>query len=254
MPTLVLMRHGQSDWNLKNLFTGWEDADLTDQGRAEAHAGGLALAEAGLLPDVVHTSLLVRAIRTAEIALDAMGRKWVPVRRSWRLNERHYGALTGLDKAATAAEYGEDQVHIWRRSFDIPPPLLERGSAFDAALDPRYADLAPDLIPVTECLKDVVVRMLPYWYDAIVADLRAGRSVLVAAHGNSLRALVMHLDGIPETEIPDLNLPTGVPLHYDLDAVTLRPTSAKHPLERAVGDPEAAMAAAAAVAAQASKR
>ncbi|MCC6433750.1 MAG: phosphoglyceromutase [Acidimicrobiales bacterium] len=253
MPSLILMRHGQSTWNLENLFTGWVDVDLTDQGRDEARAGGAALREAGLAPDVVHTSLQLRAIRTANLALEELGRLWVPVRRHWRLNERHYGGLTGLDKKETADRYGEEQVHIWRRSYDIPPPPMEADSAYHPSLDARYADLAPDLIPATECLKDVVVRMLPYWYDAIVPDLRAGRTVLVAAHGNSLRALVMHLDGIAEAEIPELNLPTGVPILYELGD-DLRPQQQRHPLDRVVGDPEAARAAAAAVAAQASGR
>jgi 2,3-bisphosphoglycerate-dependent phosphoglycerate mutase len=253
MSTLVLMRHGQSTWNLENLFTGWVDVDLTDQGRSEAEAGGRALAEAGIIPDVVHTSLQVRAIHTANIALEELGRLWVPVRRSWRLNERHYGGLTGLDKKATAEKYGDEQVHIWRRSYDIPPPPMDADSEYHASRDPRYAQLAPDLLPATECLKDVVERMLPYWYDAIVADLRRGWTVLVAAHGNSLRALVKHLDGISDDEIPSLNLPTGVPLLYELGE-DLRPVESRHPLERVVGDPEAAKAAAAAVAAQAGGR
>lgn len=250
MATLILMRHGESIWNVENLFTGWVDADLTDKGREEARSGGRALAEAGLLPDIVHTSLLVRAIRTANLALEELGRLWVPVRRSWRLNERHYGGLTGLDKKATADRYGSDQVHIWRRSYDVPPPEMAPGDEYDSALDPRYADLAPDLIPNTECLADVVARMLPYWYDTIVSDLRADRVVLVAAHGNSLRALVKHLDDLSEAEIPDLNLPTGVPLHYELGA-DLRPTQQCHPLERVVGDAAAAQSAAEAVARQA---
>lgn len=253
MPSLVLMRHGQSTWNLENLFTGWVDVDLTELGQAEARAGGVALREAGLFPDVVHTSLQLRAIRTANLALEELGRLWVPVRRHWRLNERHYGGLTGLDKKETADRYGEDQVHIWRRSYDIPPPPMEAGSQYHPSLDARYDDLPPDLIPATECLKDVVARMLPYWYDAIVTDLRAGRTVLVAAHGNSLRALVKHLDDISEEEIPELNLPTGVPLRYELGD-DLRPLERRHPLDRVVGDPEAAKAAAAAVAAQASGR
>lgn len=250
MPTLILMRHGESVWNVENLFTGWVDADLTDKGANEARAGGRALAEAGLLPDVVHTSLLIRAIRTANLALEELARLWVPVRRSWRLNERHYGGLTGLDKKATAERYGDDQVHVWRRSYTISPPPMERGDAHDAALDPRYRDLAPDVIPLTECLADVVGRMLPYWYDAIVGDLGAGRTVLVAAHGNSLRALVKHLDNIPESDISELNLPTGVPLRYELGD-DFRPIEERHPLERVVGDAAAAQAAAAAVARQA---
>lgn len=245
------MRHGQSTWNLENLFTGWVDVDLTEHGRSEARAGGRALAAAGLAPDVVHTSVQVRAIRTANLALEELGRLWVPVRRSWRLNERHYGGLTGLDKKATAERYGDEQVHIWRRSYDVAPPPLEAGSEHHPSRDARYAALAPDLLPATECLKDVVQRMLPYWYDAIVADLRLGWTVLVAAHGNSLRALVKHLDGISDADIAELNLPTGVPLLYELGD-DLRPVEQRHPLERVVGDAEAAQAAAAAVAAQAS--
>jgi 2,3-bisphosphoglycerate-dependent phosphoglycerate mutase len=250
VPTLILMRHGESEWNLANLFTGWVDSPLSERGREEARAGGRAMAEAGLGPDVLHTSVLIRAIETADLALDQLDRRWIPVRRSWRLNERHYGGLTGLDKKATAERYGAEQVHVWRRSYDVPPPQLEHGSEYDSRRDVRYAALAPDVVPLTECLKDVVARMLPYWYDAIVADLRVGRQVLVAAHGNSLRALVMHLDGISETDIPELNLPTGVPLRYEL-GYDLRPLDARHPLERAVGDPEQARAAAAAVARQA---
>ena len=251
--TLILMRHGQSTWNLENLFTGWVDVDLTEQGQAEARAGGVALREANLLPDVVHTSMQLRAIRTANLALEELGRLWIPVRRHWRLNERHYGGLTGLDKMETADRYGDEQVHIWRRSYDIPPPAMDRDSTYNPTRDPRYADLPSDLIPDTECLKDVVARMLPYWFDAIVPDLRVGRTVLVAAHGNSLRALVKHLDQISEAEIPELNLPTGVPLVYRLDH-DLRPLDVQHPLDRVVGDPEAARCAAAAVAAQASGR
>ncbi len=245
------MRHGQSTWNLKNLFTGWVDVELTEQGKAEARAGGSALREAGLLPEVLHTSMQLRAIHTANLALEELGRLWIPVRRHWRLNERHYGGLTGLDKKATVDRYGEAQVHLWRRSYDIAPPAMDADSAYHPSLDPRYADLPSNLVPDTECLKDVEARMLPYWFDAIVPDLRAGRTVLVAAHGNSLRALVKHLDQISETDIAELNLPTGVPLLYELDH-DLRPRSAKHPLDRVVGDPEAARSAAAAVAAQAS--
>jgi 2,3-bisphosphoglycerate-dependent phosphoglycerate mutase len=250
--TLVLLRHGQSVWNLENRFTGWVDADLTEQGIAEASAAGTALAEAGLLPDVLHTSLQTRAIRTATLALEAMDRAWIPVRRSWRLNERHYGELTGLDKAETLAEHGEDQVKIWRRSYDTPPPPMRPGHPDDPAGDPRYAELPPEMIPRSECLADVVDRMLPWWVDGIVPDLRAGRIVLVAAHGNSLRALVKHLDGISDGDIASLNLPTGVPLVYELDD-DLRPTESKPPLDRCLGDPAEIAAAAAAVAAQASK-
>ena len=222
MATLVLLRHGESEWNSKNLFTGWVDVDLTDVGQAQARAGGGMLAAAGLLPTVVHTSLQKRAIRTSTLALEACDRTWVPVRRSWRLNERHYGALQGKDKKQTLEEYGEAKFMQWRRSYDVPPPPIEAGSQWDNALDARYADLAPGLVPATECLADVVARMLPYWYDAIVPDLRAGGTVLVAAHGNSLRALVMHLDGLSREQVVSLNIPTGQPLRYDLDG-DLRP-------------------------------
>jgi 2,3-bisphosphoglycerate-dependent phosphoglycerate mutase len=214
---LVLLRHGRSEWNELNLFTGWHDVDLTAKGEQEARRAGELLAEAGIEIDVVHTSLQIRAIRTANLALEACGRLWIPVRRHWRLNERHYGALQGLDKAETTAEYGEEKVKIWRRSYDVPPPPLELDDVRHPRFDPRYADLAPDLLPVGECLADVVDRMLPYWYDQICPDLRAGRRVLVAAHGNSLRALVKHLDGIADAEIVELNIPTGIPLAYELD-------------------------------------
>jgi 2,3-bisphosphoglycerate-dependent phosphoglycerate mutase len=215
--TLVLLRHGESEWNKANLFTGWVDVPLSDRGRAEATRGGELLAEHGLLPDVLHTSLLRRAISTAELALSAADRLWIPVRRSWRLNERHYGALQGKDKAATLAEYGEEQFMTWRRSYSTPPPPIEAGSEYSQDTDSRYAFLPPEARPATECLADVVVRMLPYWYDAIVPDLRSGATVLVAAHGNSLRALVKHLDDMGDDEVVGLNIPTGVPLRYDLD-------------------------------------
>jgi 2,3-bisphosphoglycerate-dependent phosphoglycerate mutase len=215
--TLVLLRHGESEWNKANLFTGWVDVPLSEKGRAEAARGGELLVAAGLLPDVLHTSLLRRAITTAELALAAADRQWIPVRRSWRLNERHYGALQGKDKAATLAEYGEEQFTMWRRSYNTPPPPIEAGSEFSQDGDARYSALPPEVRPATECLADVVVRMLPYWYDAVVPDLRAGLTVLVAAHGNSLRALVKHLDGMGEDEVVGLNIPTGVPLRYDLD-------------------------------------
>ena len=221
--TLILLRHGESEWNKANLFTGWVDVELSEKGRAEAARGGRLLAEQGLLPDVLHTSLLRRAITTAELALAAADRQWIPVRRSWRLNERHYGALQGKDKAATLAEYGEEQFMIWRRSYATPPPSIEAGSEYSQDADPRYAVLPPEARPTTEALADVVVRMLPYWYDAIVPDLLAGQNVLVAAHGNSLRALVKHLDGMGDDEVVGLNIPTGVPLRYDLDD-DLRPT------------------------------
>jgi 2,3-bisphosphoglycerate-dependent phosphoglycerate mutase len=236
--TLVLLRHGESEWNKANLFTGWVDVELSQKGRAEATRGGQLLTEHGLLPDVLHTSVLRRAITTAELALSAANRHWIPVRRSWRLNERHYGALQGLDKAATLAEYGEEQFMKWRRSYSTPPPPIEQGSEYSQDDDPRYAFLPPEARPATECLADVVVRMLPYWYDAIVPDLRAGHTVLVAAHGNSLRALVKHLDGMGDEEVVGLNIPTGVPLRYELDA-DLRPTKPGGEYL----DPEAAAAA-----------
>jgi 2,3-bisphosphoglycerate-dependent phosphoglycerate mutase len=244
---LVLLRHGQSEWNELNLFTGWHDVDLTAKGEAEARQAGRLLEEAGIEVDVVHTSLQVRAIRTANLALEACGRSWIPVRRHWRLNERHYGQLQGRDKAETTAMYGEDQVKIWRRSYDVAPPALTLDDERHPRFDPRYADLAPDVLPVGECLADVVDRMLPYWYDQICPDLRAGRRVLVAAHGNSLRALVKHLDAVSDADIVELNIPTGIPLAYELDE-DLTPRSSRYL------DPEAAAAGAAAVAAQASRQ
>jgi 2,3-bisphosphoglycerate-dependent phosphoglycerate mutase len=215
---LILLRHGESEWNAKNLFTGWVDVNLNAKGEKEAVRGGELLRDVGLLPDVVHTSVLKRAIRTAQISLEEAERLWIPVHRSWRLNERHYGALQGKDKAQTLAEFGEEQFMLWRRSYDTPPPPLEDGTEWSQSDDPRYAVIPPELRPRTECLKDVVVRMMPYWYDAIVPDLLAGRTVLVAAHGNSLRALVKHLDGISDADIAGLNIPTGIPLSYELDA------------------------------------
>jgi 2,3-bisphosphoglycerate-dependent phosphoglycerate mutase len=226
-PTLVLLRHGRSDWNDRNLFTGWVDSDLSPSGLAEAKRAGELLLEAGIRPDVVHTSVLVRAIRTAWIAQDEMQMTWLPVARSWRLNERHYGALQGLNKQETAQKYGDEQVHIWRRSYDVRPPDIEPGSEFDVANDPRYRDLAPGTVPLAECLKDTLERVLPYWEDHIAPDLRAGRGVLVAAHGNSLRALVKHLDQISDDEIMDLNIPTGNPLVYELDD-NLSPTLSRY--------------------------
>jgi 2,3-bisphosphoglycerate-dependent phosphoglycerate mutase len=214
----LLLRHGESAWNESGQFTGWVDVDLTEKGRAEAVRAGELLLERRLLPDVVHTSVLVRSIHTTELALDAVDRSWLPVRRSWRLNERHYGALQGKNKEQTRIEFGDEQYLLWRRSFDVPPPPLARSSPLSAARDPRYAELPRDAIPDTECLKDVFARILPYWYDAIVPELRAGRLVLVSAHGNSLRALVKHLDAISDIAIALLNLPTGVPLLYELDA------------------------------------
>ncbi len=223
--TLILLRHGESEWNAKNLFTGWVDVALSERGTAEAARGGRLLAEAGVLPDLVHTSVLRRAITTANLALDGCDRGWVPVRRSWRLNERHYGALQGKDKKQTLAEYGEEQFMLWRRSYDTPPPPIADDDEFSQVGDARYAGLAPETVPRTECLKDVVARILPYWYDAVVPDLRHGDTVLVTAHGNSLRALVKHLDGIPDGAIAGLNIPTGFPLVYRLDA-SLRPLTA----------------------------
>jgi 2,3-bisphosphoglycerate-dependent phosphoglycerate mutase len=242
--TLVLLRHGESEWNAKNQFTGWVDVPLSEKGRAEAEHGGRLLAEAGLLPDVLHTSLLRRAITTAHLALDVADRHWIPVRRDWRLNERHYGALQGKNKKQTLEEYGEEQFMLWRRSFDVPPPPIEDGSEFSQSSLPQYAGLGAEM-PRAECLKDVVERFLPYWESGIVPDLRTGATVLVAAHGNSLRALVKHLDGISDADIAGLNIPTGMPLLYELDD-ELQPTV---PGGRYL-DPEAAAEAAAAVANQ----
>ncbi|WP_158886561.1 phosphoglyceromutase [Amycolatopsis anabasis] len=242
--TLVLLRHGQSTWNAENLFTGWVDVPLSEQGEAEARRGGELLADVRLLPDVVHTSLLRRAIATANLALDVADRHWIPVRRDWRLNERHYGALQGKNKKQVRDEFGEEQFMLWRRSYDVPPPEIERGSEFSQDTDPRYAPLG-DSAPLTECLKDVVARLMPYWESAIVPDLRAGKTVLVAAHGNSLRALVKHLDGISDEDIAGLNIPTGIPLRYDF-------TGDLEPVTRGGTylDPAAAEVAAAAVANQ----
>lgn len=243
---LTIVRHGQSTWNLENLFTGWTDVDLTPQGEEEARTAGRLMAAEGVAPAILHTSLQVRAIRTAELALWEMDRSWLPVRRNWRLNERHYGALQGMNKAETAAEHGEEQVHVWRRSYDTPPPALSISDERHPIFDARYADLAPEQLPATECLKDVVTRMLPYWYDSIVPDLREKGSVLVVAHGNSLRALVKHLEGISDDTIPDLNIPTGVPRVYEIGA-DMRPVSDG----RYLGDADEIAAAAAAVANQA---
>ncbi|MBP2454344.1 phosphoglyceromutase [Mycolicibacterium lutetiense] len=247
MPTLILLRHGESDWNQKNLFTGWVDVDLTEKGRTEAVRAGKLLVENGLLPDVLYTSLLRRAITTANLALDAADRHWIPVHRDWRLNERHYGALQGLDKAATKDKYGEDQFMAWRRSYDTPPPPIEKGSEYSQDADPRYAEIGGG--PLTECLKDVVTRFVPYYEATIVPDLRAGKTVLIAAHGNSLRALVKHLDGMSDEDVVGLNIPTGIPLRYELDD-NLKPLVAGGEYL----DPEAAAAGAAAVAAQGAKK
>ena len=214
MPRLILVRHGQSQWNLENRFTGWWDVDLTPKGEEEARAAGQLLADKHMLPSLAFTSLQTRAIRTLHFALEAMRRLWIPEIKDWRLNERHYGGLTGLDKAETAAKHGDDQVKIWRRSFDIPPPVLEAGSRFDLGSDPRYAGIA---IPSTESLKDTIARVLPYYDSAIAPALKAGETVLVAAHGNSLRALVKHLSGISDEEITGLEIPTGQPIVYELD-------------------------------------
>ena len=243
--TLVLLRHGESEWNAKNLFTGWVDVDLSAKGEAEARRGGELIKQSGLLPEVVHTSVLRRAIRTAELSLHAADRHWIPVQRSWRLNERHYGALQGKNKKQTLEEFGEEQFMLWRRSYDTPPPPIDAGDEWSQADDPRYAILPPELRPATECLKDVVARMLPYWYDVIAPQLLKGVTVLVAAHGNSLRALVKHLDGISDEALAKLNIPTGIPLVYELDA-GLRPTVKGGRYL----DPEAAKEAAAAVANQ----
>ena len=244
---LILLRHGESEWNAKNLFTGWVDVRLSASGETEAKRGGTLLAERGLLPDLVHTSLLRRAIHTSQFALDACDRHWIPVSRSWRLNERHYGALQGKGKKETLAAYGEEQFQLWRRSFDVPPPPIEDSSEFSQVNDPRYAGLGKDL-PKTECLKDVVIRMLPYWHENIAPDLLSGKTVLVTAHGNSLRALVKHLDGISDTDIAGLNIPTGIPLYYELDK-DLKPVKSGGEYL----DPAAAQEAIAAVANQGKK-
>jgi len=238
MENLVLLRHGESDWNSKGLFTGWVDVPLSGTGAEEARTAGGLLRDAGIRPDLLYTSVLTRAIQTANIALETAGLLWLPVRRTWRLNERHYGALTGLDKAETKQRYGEEQFMLWRRSFSTPPPPMPAGHAFDVRGDDRYKELAPEVVPDTECLSDVVVRMLPYWYDAIAPDVIAGRTVLVVAHGNSLRALIKHLDRISDSDITELEIPTGVPIVYQLDS-TLRVES-----KRPLGDPGTIAAAA----------
>jgi 2,3-bisphosphoglycerate-dependent phosphoglycerate mutase len=240
--SLILLRHGQSTWNHENRFTGWVDVDLSDAGRAEAARAGQLLSASGLAPDILYTSVLKRAIHTANIALDVADRDWIDVKRSWRLNERHYGALQGKNKAETLEQFGQEQFMTWRRSFDVPPPPLPDDSEFSQFADPRYDNLANP--PRTECLADVLKRMLPYWFSEISVDLAAGRTVLVAAHGNSLRALVKHLDSISDDEITGLNIPTGIPLVYELGDDFMPVAPARYL------DPEAAAAGAAAVAAQ----
>jgi 2,3-bisphosphoglycerate-dependent phosphoglycerate mutase len=247
MRKLILLRHGESEWNAKNLFTGWVDVRLSQKGEAEAKRGGVLLKERGLLPDVVHTSLLRRAIATSQIALDAADRQWIPVHRSWRLNERHYGALQGKDKAQTLAQYGEEQFQLWRRSFDVPPPAIDDKDEFSQAGDPRYAELG-SAMPKTECLKDVVDRLIPYLVGEITADLDAGKTTLVVAHGNSIRAIVKHIDCISDADIAGVNIPTGIPLFYEFD-------DAFEPIKKGGEylDPEAAKDAIAAVANQGKK-
>jgi 2,3-bisphosphoglycerate-dependent phosphoglycerate mutase len=250
MATLVLLRHGESTWNLANRFTGWQDVPLSERGAQEAHDAAVMLIDAGVEPEVLHTSLLLRAIQTATICLQDMGRAWLPVARSWRLNERHYGALEGLNKSETTEKYGEDQVKVWRRSFATPPPALQFDDPRHPRQDPRYRDLPPEALPATESLRDVVTRMLPYWQDAIVRDLRVGRTVLVGAHGNSLRALVMHLHGLSEEEVVALNIPTGIPMLYRFDG-NLQVPDLGAPGQHYLGDPAVVAAKAEAVAAQA---
>lgn len=247
MIKLVLLRHGESTWNLENRFTGWTDVDLTPKGLHEAHEAARLLAEGGYTFDVAYTSLLKRAIRTLWTVMDDMDLMWLPVHRSWRLNERHYGALQGLNKAETAAKYGDPQVHVWRRSYDVPPPALTPDDPLYPGRERRYANLSPDELPLAESLKDTVARFLPYWHETIVPDLLAGQRVLIAAHGNSLRALVKHLDDVSEEKIVELNIPTGIPLVYELDD-ELRPLRHYY-----LGDPEAARRAAEAVAKQAQR-
>jgi 2,3-bisphosphoglycerate-dependent phosphoglycerate mutase len=245
---LILVRHGQSTWNVENLFTGWHDVDLSDQGRIEARSAGVEIRKAGLKPDIAFTSVLKRAIRTLWSVLDEMDLMWIPVERSWRLNERHYGALQGLDKAQTVEKHGEAQVKIWRRSYDIPPPPLASDDARHPRNDRRYANIDPRVLPASESLKDTLARVLPFWNDRIVAELKAGKNVLVAAHGNSLRAMVKMLDNVSEADITELNIPTGVPLVYELDD-NLKPLKSGY-----LGDPEAIKAAADAVKKQTEKK
>ncbi len=248
MIKLVLLRHGESDWNKENRFTGWTDVDLSEKGIAEAHEAGKLLREGGYIFDVAYTSVLKRAIRTLWIVLDELDQMWIPIHNTWRLNERHYGALQGLNKAETAEKFGDKQVLIWRRSYDIRPPALTPDDPRYPGNDPRYAHLSKDELPLTECLKDTVARFLPYWHEMIAPTLKAGNRVIIAAHGNSLRALVKYLDNISDADIIELNIPTGIPLVYELDD-DLKPLRHYY-----LGDPEAAARAAAAVAAQAQRR
>jgi 2,3-bisphosphoglycerate-dependent phosphoglycerate mutase len=241
---VVLLRHGESTWNKENRFTGWHDVDLTERGRDEAREAGHLLRESGYVFDVAYTSVLKRAIKTLGIALDGMNQLWIPVVKSWKLNERHYGALQGLNKAETAAKHGDAQTKIWRRSFDVPPPALTRDDPRHPSHDPRYANLKPSELPLTESLKDTIARFLPYWHETIAPDVKSGRRVVIAAHGNSLRALVKYVDDISEADIVELNIPTGIPLVYELDD-QLKPLRHYY-----LGDPAAAAAAAARVAAQ----
>ena len=245
---LILVRHGQSVWNVENLFTGWHDVDLSDQGRIEARSAGVEIKRAGIVPDIAFTSVLKRAVRTLWSVLDEMDMMWLPVERSWRLNERHYGALQGLDKAQTVEKHGEAQVKIWRRSYDIPPPPLSTDDPRHPVHDARYANLDPRVLPASESLKDTLARVLPFWNDRIVEELKLGKNVLVAAHGNSLRAVVKMLDDVSEASITELNIPTGVPLVYELDA-NMKPIKSGY-----LGDPEAIKAAALAVANQTKKK
>src|SRR5262245_4876831 len=248
MHILVLLRHGESTWNKENRFTGWTDVDLSEKGREEAAEAGRLLLEGGYVFDLAYTSVLKRAIRTLAIALDRLDRLWIPIEKHWRLNERHYGALQGLNKAETAALHGEAQVKIWRRSYDIPPPPLTPDDPRHPSRDPRYADLRPDELPLTESLKDTVARFLPYWHETIAPGIKSGKRVIIAAHGNSLRALVKYLDNLSEAAIVELNIPTGIPLVYELTE-DLRPIRHYY-----LGDPEAAAAAAAQVAQQAARK
>ena len=248
MHKVVLLRHGESTWNKENLYTGWTDVDLSEKGVTEAHEGGKLLREGGYVFDVAYTSVLKRAIRTLWIALDELDQMWIPVINSWRLNERHYGALQGLNKAQTAEQYGEAQVKIWRRSYDVPPPPLSPDDPRYPGHDPRYAGLAQSELPLAECLKDTVARFLPYWHETIAPAIKSGKRVIIAAHGNSLRALVKYLDNMSDADIVELNIPTGIPLVYELDD-NLKPIRHYY-----LGDPEAAAKAAAAVAAQAQRK